>query len=172
MAFLEAVKKLNEIKARGLIKEYAIGGAYAVNLYDVPQGTYDLDVFIIIDAENNLLDLSNIYDHFRREGAKIEQEYIFVGDMPIQFLPNISPLHNEAVEHAITIEYQGVPARFIDIEYAILLMLTSYRPKDILRIQGLLNKANTEKVLQLIERFGNAKNPLSERYRKVLGGAQ
>jgi len=65
MGFQEAVTKLNEMKKIGLIQDYAIGGGYAVNLYDVPQATYDLDVYVISSPEN---DLGKLYDHFRKDG--------------------------------------------------------------------------------------------------------
>ena len=169
MGFKDAVTQLNEIKKAGLIEDYAIGGAYAVNLYDVPQGTYDLDVFIIIREKKDFVDLCELYEHFRKEGARIEKEYVFVGDLPVQFLANIGPLYDDAVKNAMTVDFHGVEARFVDIEHLIVMLLTSFRPKDRLRIKGLLNKADAAKLRELIERFGNAENALSQRYRAVLG---
>jgi len=165
MGFQEAVTKLNEMKKIGLIQDYAIGGGYAVNLYDVPQATYDLDVYVISSPEN---DLSKLYDHFRKDGSIIKNEHIFIGDMPVQFFPNLGPLYNNAVEEARTIEFNDISARFVDIEHLIVLLLTAFRAKDKIRIKGLLDKANNDVLLRLIERFDDKKDTLSERYRKIL----
>lgn len=167
MGFQEAIAKLNHIKQLGLIRDYAIGGAYAVTLYDVPQATYDLDVFVILSPES---DFGGLYEHFRQNGATFNHEHIFIGDMPVQFFPNLGPLYDDAVERAQTIEFEGISTRFISIEHLILLLLTSFRPKDKIRIGRLLTKANNDTLLSLIERFDNDKKVLSKNYRKVLEG--
>ena len=85
---------LNELKATGIIKDYAIGGGYAVMYYDLPISTYDLDVLVLLSGEK---DYHRLYEHFRAQGNKIENVYIFINDMPVQFIPNyISPLFKAA----------------------------------------------------------------------------
>lgn len=39
------LKRVNELRARGLIQQYAIGGAWAVTYFSEPVPTEDLDVF-------------------------------------------------------------------------------------------------------------------------------
>lgn len=171
MGLQEAVINLNELKKIGLIQDYAIGGAYAVTVYDVPQATYDLDVFIIVSSESDFDGLSGIYDHFKERGAIFEHEHILIGDMPVQFFPNISPLHNNAIEEAQTVEFEGISIRFIGLEHLILLLLTSFRPKDKIRVGSLLVKADNDKLLSLIERFDNEQKVLFTRYRTILDEA-
>jgi len=64
---------LNELKAAGIIQDYAIGGGYAVMYYDLPISTYDLDVLVLLPNEE---DYHKLYEHFRAKGNKIEDVYI------------------------------------------------------------------------------------------------
>jgi hypothetical protein len=53
MGLKEVLVNLNNLKASGIIQEYAIGGGYAVMFYDIPISTYDLDVLVILPTEND-----------------------------------------------------------------------------------------------------------------------
>jgi len=166
MGIKEALANLNEIKNAGLIQDYAIGGGYAVTFYDVPQATYDLDVFVMLSSED---EYHRLYEHFKTNGAKIECTYIFIGDMPVQFLPNyISPLCHDAIKEAKQVEFDGIRTRFVSLEYLILLLLTSFRPKDRIRIGRLLIKADSNLLLSLIKRFDDEQKTLSQRYKSIL----
>jgi hypothetical protein len=91
--------------------------------------------------------------------------------MPVQFLPNyISPLFNDAVENAVTIDYNGLQVNFVSPEHLVLLFLTPFREKDRIRVRYLLsnNIADKELTLSLIERFDNDKDKLLEKYGKIL----
>lgn len=168
MGLKEVLISLNDLKTVGIIQDYAIGGGYAVMFYDIPMSTYDLDVLTVLPTEN---DYHSLYEHFRKKGAKIENVYIFIEGMPVQFLPNyISPLYNSAIEGANLMEFEGVHCKFVSIEYLVLLLLTSFRPKDKIRIKSLLEKANKDLLLDLIQRFDNDENTLHERYKTILAG--
>jgi len=157
---------LNNLVKLGIIKDYAVGGGYAVMYYDIPVTTYDLDVLVILPSED---DFHKLYEHFRRNGNKIEDVYIFIGDMPVQFLPNyISPLFNSAIEESNVIEFEGVSSKFVSMEYLIALLLTSFRPKDKIRIGSLLNRADIVILLDIIKRFDNDQNQLFGRYQRIL----
>ena len=168
LGFREVLVSLNGLKETGIIQDYAIGGGYAVMFYDIPLSTYDLDVLVILSTEN---DYHRLYEHFRTKGAKIENVYIFIEDMPVQFLPSyISPLFHSAIEEANIVKFEGITSRFVSVEYLVLLLLTSFRMKDKMRIQSLLNKANKGQLLSLIQKFDDERNILYERYKKVLAG--
>jgi hypothetical protein len=168
MGFREVLVSLNGLKEAGIIQDYAIGGGYAVTFYDIPILTYDLDVLVILPTEN---DYHRLYEHFRTKGAKIENVYIFIEDMPVQFLPNyISPLFHSAIEEANIVEFEDIRSRLVSAEYLVLLLLTSFRPKDKIRIQSLLNKVNRDLLLSLIERFDDEQKSLYKRYNEVLAG--
>jgi len=82
----------------------------------------------------------------------------------------ISPLFNSAIEEANIVEFEGVSSKFVNIEYLIVLLLTAFRRKDIIRIQSLINKAHEGLLLGIIQRFDNEQNILHERYKRVLAG--
>jgi len=169
LSFQGVLVTLNELKKKGVIQDYAVGGGYAVMFYDIPITTYDLDVLVALPSED---DFHRLYEHFRKRGAKIEDVYIFINDMPVQFLPNyISPLFNDAIKEANEIEFEGVHSKFVSIEYLIALLLTTFRLKDRIRIQNLLDKADKNILRDIIKRFNNDQGQLSERYKGVLAGS-
>jgi len=166
LSFQGALVALNELKEKGVIEDYAIGGGYAVMFYDIPITTYDLDVLAVLPSEDAF---HKLYEYFRERGAKIEDVYIFIKDMPVQFLPNyISPLFNSAIEEANEIEFEGVFSKIVSIEYLIVLLLTAFRLKDKIRILRLFDKANKNVLIDIIKRFDNDQHQLHKRYKKVL----
>ncbi len=166
MGLKEVLTRLNDLKATGIIQDYAICGGYAATFYDIPMTTYDLDVLAVLPTEN---DYHRLYEHFRTKGAKIEKEYIFIEGMPVQFLPNyIGPLYNSAIEEANIVDFQGVSSKFVSIEYLIALYLTAFRRKDIIRMQSLIKKASKKLLLDIIRRFDSEQYKLYERYKRLL----
>jgi len=157
---------LNDIKDAGIIQDYAIGGGYAVMYYDLPISTYDLDILVLLLDEK---DYHKLYEHFRAQGNKIEDVYIFIDDMPVQFLPNyISPLFNQAIIEADLIAFEDIHAKVVKLEYLIVLLLTAFRQKDRIRIQGLLDKADKVLLLDIIRRFDDEQQSLYKRFQKGL----
>jgi len=122
-----------------------------------------LDVLTISVSEG---DIHNIFEYYKKQGARTEGLYIYVKDMPIQFLPNISPLHNEAVENANELLFDGVRGKIVSVEYLIVLLLTVYRTKDKIRIQRLIERADRNILLDIIRRFDDGQ--LCKRYEKIL----
>jgi predicted nucleotidyltransferase len=59
---------MNNLKEKGLIKDYAIGGAIANLRWTEPFFTRDLDIFVIPEkevAENEILVLNDRYDYLK-----------------------------------------------------------------------------------------------------------
>lgn len=167
----EALVALNELKQRKIIQDYAIGGGYAGIYHEVVNASYDLDVFAIVLSQDSLRVLQPIYNFCDERGYKRKQEHIIIGDMPIQILPNISPLHNSAVEEAEVVKIDGVITKVIGREYLIALSLVAFRHKDKLRIVQLLGKADRLLLERILVRFDNEKDQLRRKYREVLGSA-
>jgi len=167
MAIKDLLIELNSLKTSGIVEDYAIGGGYAAILYHSGMVSYDVDVFVILSKDG---DYHRIYEYYRAKGARIENVYIYIGDMPVQFLPDISELHDEAVKKASLIENDGVQGRFVSIEYLILMFLTVWRDKDRIRIQTLMKTANRELLDNLVQRFSRGDNKIQTRYREILGG--
>lgn len=166
--FAEALTILNELKDVGIIEDYAIGGGHAVIHHGVEYASIDLDIFAIVVSEDSLRMLQPIYEHFSKRGYKAKQDHIYVGNVPIQIFPNVSPLHNNAVEEANEVEIEEIATKVIGVEHLIALSLIPFRKTDKWRIIQLLPKANNELLNKLLDRFGNEENQLHTRYREVL----
>ena len=125
---IEALRTLNELKRKGVIKDYAIGGGYAVNYYLEPILTYDLGIFVLMTTDK---EYSALYQYFRSRKYRIENVYIIIGGMPVQFLPSfISPLIEETIRRAKRIRVKGTPSKVLTVEYLIATLLMAFRPKD------------------------------------------
>ena len=167
----EAITLLNELKELKIIEDYAIGGGHAIIHHNIEYASIDLDIFAIVVGEDSLRMLQPIYEYFRERGHKTKQEHIYVGDVPIQIFPNVSPLHNNAVEEANKVEVGGITTKVIGVEHLIALSLIPFRKTDKWRIIQLLPKADNELLNKLLDRFGNEDNQLHTRYQEVLAGS-
>jgi len=163
----EALGALNELKEKGVIQDYAIGGGYAVIYHNVPYSSYDLDIFAILRSDD---DYMAIYKHFREKGNKIEDVYIYIEDTPVQILPNISPLYNDTVEKAHEIEVDGVHSKIARVEHLIVIALQVFRAQDKYRILQLKEKVNKTLLDKVLDKYDDEKGTLRKRYKKVLAG--
>ena len=69
-------------------------------------------------------------------------------------------------------EFEGVHSKFVSIEYLIALLLTSFRLKDRIRIQGLLDKVDKNILIDIIKRFDDDQGKLLERYERILADSR
>ena len=115
----DVFRELNNLKAEGVVREYALGGATAVLFYAEPSRTYDVDVFVLLAPATISASepLKGIYAWARMRGFAEEAEHILMHGVPVQFLPAHNALAEEAVAHARTLEYDGVPVRVIGPEH-------------------------------------------------------
>ena len=106
---------LDDLKKKGVIKDYAIAGGYAIVYYLEPSYTYDLDVVILLNSEE---EFHNLYQYFRENGNKIEKVYIFIDDMPVQFFPGYGgDLYEESVRCANKTTVNGIPSKVVSREH-------------------------------------------------------
>lgn len=160
----ETLKVINEIKDKGLIKDYAIGGAIATIFYTEPFFTYDLDIFIITTEEtikSKLIDLSPIFNYLKYKSYSWEGEYIIIEGMPVQFIP-ADELEKESIENAKEIEFEGIKTKIITPEYLIALFSRAGRRKDKEKIEKILEqfeKINMKKLRNILTKYN-----LTERF--------
>jgi len=167
---IEALGTLNELKRKGVIKDYAIGGGYALNYYLEPVLTYDLDIFVLMATDK---EYSALYRYFRGLKYQIKNVYIILEGMPVQFLPSfISPLIDEAIRRAKRIRVKGTPSKVITVEYLIATLLTAFRPKDKMVIPHLLEQADMRLLDEMLGRFSDEKTPLDKRLGRILESLQ
>jgi len=161
----DTLRIINELKEKGLIKDYAIGGAIAALRWVEPFFTRDLDIFIIPEkevGEEELLLLSPIYEYLKNKGYnQWVGQWLIIEGVPVEFIP-AEGLAKEALENAIEIEFDGVPTKIITPEYLIALFLKASRQKDKIKIQMLLEQAKIDmgKLEEILDRYN-----LSERFK-------
>lgn len=164
-----AIRRVNELRESGLLKQWAIGGAFAFMYYSEPVLSYDIDVFCMIPSQGLLVSLAPIYDRLRSQGYEPEHEAVLIEGIPIQFL-DVAPgsLEEDAVLNATEITLDGAPARVFSAEHATAIALKTNRRKDRERIAHLLEsgapKLDEKKLHSLLQRFGGSKTDLLKRW--------
>lgn len=143
----KALEILNELKEKGLLGDYAIGGGIATIFYTEPVFTYDLDVFVIVKPkpQGKIISLAPIYDYLKSKGYVWEGEHIVIEDMPVQFIPAGTDLEKEAVENAKDITYSGARTKVVPAEYLIAIALRVGRRKDFEKVGRLFDQAKIDK---------------------------
>jgi len=132
------VELLNDMKAAGVVRDYALFGAIAQMRYTEPVATLDADVLVLLGSEASLDVLSPIYRFCGERGYRSRGEAVQVGDWPVQFLPTFSPLTEEAVREAETGDIEGLPVRVVGAKHLAVIALSVGRAKDHTRILALL----------------------------------
>lgn len=162
----QALQVINELKEKGLIDNYAIGGGIGALFYIEPFLTYDLDVFIIIveeSKEKNVILLTPIFEYLKSKGYSWSGEHIVIEKIPVQFIP-AGELEKEAVDNAKVIEYEGIKTRVIAPEYLIAVFLRAGRTKDMEKIERFLEQIEINQTLleNILDKFH-----LKEKYKSL-----
>jgi len=148
----KTLKVVSELKKKGLILDYAIGGGIAALYYIEPLLTYDLDIFFV-----------PLYRWLSDKGYGCEREHIIIEGVPVQFIPVYNDLVREAVGTAQEVKYGGMRTRVLGREHLIAVMLQTYRPKDKERLARIFeeSKPDGRRLLGVLNRHG-----LIDRYRE------
>jgi hypothetical protein len=154
----KTLKIINELKKKGLIEDYAIGGGIAAIFYVEPFLTYDLDIFIIPskkERRRNLISLSSIFDYLKDKGYFWSGEHIIIEGIPVQFIP-ADKLEEEAVKEAKQVRYEGIKTKVMTPEYLTSILLRAGRKKDMEKIEKLLQQAKVDmkKLKGILHRHG------------------
>ncbi len=150
------IKVLNEMRNKGIIVDYAIGGGIATLFYIEAFLTYDLDIFIIPKGEDKkgIIDISDMYDFLIKKGYKWEGEHIIIEGIPVQFIV-ANELEEEAIKNAKEIKFENIPTKVFSPEYLVAILLKVGRKKDKERVEKLLEQKNLnkKKLSIILERF-------------------
>ena len=121
----DVFRVLNRMRDEGIVAQYAVGGATAVLFYAEPTRTYDLDVFVTLDATGKdlLAPLSRVYEWAREQGFGLQAEHLLIAGVPVQLLPAYNALVESALATARLHDYSGVPVRVVDPEHLVALAL-------------------------------------------------
>jgi len=142
----KAIRVIEEITRRGIIRAYAIGGGIAATYYIEPVLTYDLDIFFI-PAKEGLDVLAPIYDFAKKRGFEARAEAILIEGFPVQFIPAYNDLIRKAVKNAAILKYRDVEAKVVKVEYLIAIALQTGRAKDKERMIRLLDEAVVDRAV-------------------------
>ena len=164
MSISQVIALVNEMEADGVVERYAIGGAVGATFYLEPVATLDVDVFVAFRQGPGqlLISLQPILDYLAARGGVLEGEYILVAGWPVQFLPPTTPLVEEALREAVTVDVDGVPARVFTAEHLAAVALQTGRAKDKARLlqfveAGALEAERFQAILArhgLVDRWG------------------
>lgn len=152
------LRTLNELKRKGLLTDYAIGGGVAVLYYAEPVLTYDFDVVCVFPSSAGaLLDPTPVYQELKRQGFRFgKEDQIVIAGVPVQFIPADDGLLSEALTHARDIVIDGVPTKIITLEYLVANMLKLYRPKDRAKLDLIVNNEAVPLDQELLEQIMRA----------------
>jgi hypothetical protein len=143
MSILDVIKAVNEMEKDGVIERYAIGGAVGATFYLEPMSTLDVDIFVTFDVTPGQLIVTPkpIIDYLAARGCTMKGEYVMIGDWPVQFLPPVSALVEEALTEAVEVDVEGVPARVFTAEHLAAIALETGRAKDKARLLQFIEEA-------------------------------
>ncbi len=134
----EVASVLVDMRAKGIISKYAVGGASAVAFYTEPIATKDLDIFFLFEPPQSslVLSLEPIYTYCREKGYAYDHEFISIGGWPVQFVESgHDPLWSDALANSVTFSFDGESIDVLPPEHLAAMWATVARPKDILKIQ-------------------------------------
>jgi predicted nucleotidyltransferase len=138
---------INRMRADGILDDYAIGGAVGALFYTEPSDTEDIDVFISFKHAPGaeIVSLDPIYKYLAAHGyTEHRKEGIVVETWPVQFLPTVDALDDEALEQAAETDLEGVPVRVMQPEHLAAIALRTGRGKDFIRILALVNSGRLD----------------------------
>lgn len=150
-----ALKVINEMYEKGILKNYAIGGAVATIFYTEPFLTQDIDIFFIPPDKAGIITLTPFYSFLLAKGYETYKEYIMIAETPIQFIPASTELEIEALENAIEVKVKNIKTRVLRPEYLIAIFLEVFRPKDKEKIRLIMEQVKIDKKLlsDILDRY-------------------
>jgi hypothetical protein len=160
---------LNELKKKGIVSDYAIGGGVAAYEYtSLP--TKDVDVFVIFSSPSrDLILMTPIYDYFTGLGCKWSKQWLMFEGYPVEFIPADTGLEREAVENAVEKTYHNILVRMLSPEYLIAVSVNVGRDRDFLRVNAIMsNTVVDERLLEeILAKYGSINR--FRRYRSLYG---
>lgn len=129
--FSDVFAAIEDVKRRQIIEDYAIFGAVAQLFWDEAIPTFDLDVLVLLPVTDRIDLLRPLYDWAAARAYTVDKEHIEIGGVPVQFVPVFSPLTEEAVRAARSVDYKGMWLRVVGPEYLIAIWSTPPANSDL-----------------------------------------
>ncbi|WP_337286475.1 hypothetical protein [Candidatus Methylomirabilis sp.] len=158
MSITEVISIINQMMTDGVVERYAIRGAVGATFYLEPVATLGVDIFVAFcyQPDQVVVNLRPIFDYLTARGGVVEGEYIVLAGWPVQFLPATSPLVEEALTEAVTVDVEDTPARVFTAEHLAAIALQTGRAKDYARLLQFIEAAaiNAERFQDVVHRHG------------------
>lgn len=152
------VRVLNEMVTDGVLVDYAIGGAVAAIFWGEPIDTSDLDVFVVVPGSGVLVSLGPLYAWLVERGYELEEDHVYIENMPVQFLAAPPGLGDEAIEEAETVKVGRTHAWIVTPEYLIAMWLSgsAASPKRKARAAAMVESglADRKKLRSVLAKYG------------------
>jgi hypothetical protein len=156
--FAAVLSVLADMRAIGIIEDWAIGGAVAAILHYEPISTIDLDIFFFLaeKSDRRILSLSRIYEYATENEFTFDHEFINIHGWLVQFVEaSHNPLWTEAIFEADIMDIEGFDVPVIGREHLAAMWLLAGRGKDFNKI-GMFVEADLldiEKLPDILERY-------------------
>ena len=161
MSFVDAIRALNRLKRRRVLRDYVVFRAVAATAYMEPILTEDLDIIVLVDSDEEYIRT------FRRVGESadaMEGMHFVLGGVPVQMFPSTTkPLYRDAFENARSTRMGGLRVKLASPEHLVVFYLEAFREKDHHRIQTLLPRSSSDHIRRLLERFDDEDGRLASR---------
>ena len=167
MAFIDALRRLNKLKQRRVIRDYAIIGAVAATAYIEPMFTADLDVIVRVESDE---EYRQVFGRIAEHSETLEGMHQVLGGVPVQIFPStLMPLYHDAMEQAREVRVGKARTKVATAEHLILLGLVANREQDHIRIRRILRHTDSERLGELLERFDDGEKTLTVRLENLWG---
>ncbi|MBI5472617.1 MAG: hypothetical protein HY961_09770 [Ignavibacteriae bacterium] len=154
----EIIGILDEMLRDKVIDDYVIGGATALVYYSEPTFTEDIDVFILLEQRRSspLIDLSGVYKYLTsKRNARVEGQYVFLADFPVQFLVPYDELSRDAFANAVRVHFKGMSVKIFELEYLMAIMIQLGKEKYRERLRRVLveKKYDDDRLAAILEKY-------------------
>lgn len=162
----DTLEVINGFESDGVIGKYAIGGAIGLLFYTEPATTYGLDVFCDLPKKGRQIDFTALYNRLSKLGYVTKNKRVNIEGIPVQFLPPMSDLVQEALDESVAAVFANVSTRVFQYEHLLAIMAETGRPKDRARILLALDSANPDprKLKEILKR-----HKLLDKWAKITG---
>jgi predicted nucleotidyltransferase len=165
MSFGHAIRVLNGLKRRKVLKDYVLIGAFASTAYMEPVFTEDLDIIVLVDTDS---EYRQVFRDVAKSAERVDGMHLILGGVPVQIFPTTTkPVFRDAMLNARSDRIDGLRVKIASPEHLIVLYLEAFRYKDQLRILRLLEVADIGYLRTLLERFDDEQGKLEGRLKEL-----
>ncbi|GEM_PF-1261133 len=131
MAVVDVLKVFQALKRGKVIRDYMIFGSVAAMVHTRPFYTNDVDIAIAVDSDREYLEAFNKLTSMGR----VKGHAIVINNTALEVFPvNISPVLQDALEHALRKRVEGIVVKVAPAEHLLLEALRVHRTQDRARV--------------------------------------